>query len=166
MSHFTNSKSSKNPLSSLKGFTLLELLVVIAILGILLSIGFVFYQRALQNARDQTRISDLSNVKIALEQYFSDDNFDYPDSDAGQINDSDCTPMPLVWGTNSFECGGFTYMRVLPGDPTASPQYCYISLSGNSFEIFAQMENSNNANLSSSESCSGSDYNFKLESEK
>ena len=149
---------------------MLELLIVIAILGILLSVGFVFYQRALQNARDQTRISDLSNIKIALEQYFADDNFAYPTSDTnGIINDAICPGSPLDWGSDPLTCGGFTYMKVLPGDPTASPQYCYDSATGAAFNLYANMENANNANISTAVSpagCPGSNtYNYQLENE-
>ena len=147
-----------------KGFTLLELLVVIAILGILLSIGFVFYQRALQNARDQTRLSDLSNVKIALEQYFADDNFVYPTSNAGRIN---CGGPDLDWGTSSLDCGGFIYMKVLPRDPSGSPEYCYVATGSppNEFIIHAQMENSNNSN-GGPITCSGPSYNYRVQSER
>ena len=145
-----------------KGFTLLELLVVIAILGILLSVGFVFYQRALQNARDQTRISDLSNVKIALEQYFSDDNFDYPASNAGKIN---CGGSDLNWGTDSLDCDGI-YMKILPRDPGGSPQYCYEAFSSPPrFNLYAQMENDNNANMTQAPFC-GSGKNYRVQSER
>ena len=145
-----------------KGFTLLELVVVIAILGILLSIGFVFYQRALANARDQQRITDLSNVKIALEQYFADDNFDYPPHiGLGFIF---CDGMTLGWGTSPLTCNGTTYMKVLPQDPTGH-EYCYIRPAPGTFDLYANMENSNNANMSSAAFC-GREMNYIVESEE
>ena len=154
---------------NLVGFTLLELLVVIAILGILLSVGFVFYQRALQNARDQTRISDLSNIKIALEQYFADDNFAYPISEVGggKINDAVCSPSSPTWGTDSFTCGGFTYMKVLPRDPSRTVEYCYeaIGTPPNEFFLHAKVENTNNTH-GTPRTCNGVPYDYILESEK
>jgi len=55
------------PLRLRTGFTLVELLVVITILSLLGAIGFLSVQGYSKNARDSTRISDISNLSKALE---------------------------------------------------------------------------------------------------
>lgn len=60
-----------------KGFTLIELLVVIAIIGILAAFGLVAINDAKESARDARRLSDLSQVRLALALYF-DDYVAYP----------------------------------------------------------------------------------------
>jgi prepilin-type N-terminal cleavage/methylation domain-containing protein len=61
---FTSFKHSK------KGFTLIELLVVIAIIGILSSVVLASLSTARQKSRDAKRISDIGQVRLALELFF------------------------------------------------------------------------------------------------
>jgi len=63
-----------------KGFTLIELLVVIAIIGLLSSVILASLSSARMKARDAKRLSDMRQVMIALELYYSD-NGKYPISD-------------------------------------------------------------------------------------
>jgi len=53
------------------GFTLVELLVVIAIMGILAAISFVALGAVRDKARDAARISEISQMRKALEVYYS-----------------------------------------------------------------------------------------------
>jgi prepilin-type N-terminal cleavage/methylation domain-containing protein len=62
------------------GFTLIELLVVIAIIGVLSSVVLTSMNSARKKARDAKRLSDMEQVKIALEMKY-DDNNQYPTSD-------------------------------------------------------------------------------------
>ncbi len=59
------------------GFTLIELLVVIAIISILASVVLASLNTAREKSRDAKRISDVNQIRIALELYF-DDNDGYP----------------------------------------------------------------------------------------
>ncbi|MFA6170941.1 MAG: prepilin-type N-terminal cleavage/methylation domain-containing protein [Patescibacteria group bacterium] len=61
------------------GFTLIELLVVISIIGFLSTLGVVNLKNAREKARDTTRLSDLKQLKNAMEMYFND-NRQYPPS--------------------------------------------------------------------------------------
>ena len=57
-----------------KGFTLIELLVVIAIIGILSSIVLASLTSARAKARDARRLSDLKQIRTAIEMYINDNN--------------------------------------------------------------------------------------------
>lgn len=54
-----------------RGFTLIELLIVIGIIGILATLAVVSLTSAQQRARDAKRVSDLANMRNALEVYWS-----------------------------------------------------------------------------------------------
>ena len=84
------------------GFTLLELLVVIAIIGILVTLGVGSYNLVSQQSRDAKRISDLQNVRTALETYRAQNN-SYPTN-----------PTPLAGYINSW-----------PSDPVVGYAYYY-----------------------------------------
>lgn len=154
---------SKSP--SKMGFTLLELLVVIAILGILLSIGVVFYQKAVQNARDQQRKQDLYTLKSALDFYF-EENGQYPheepcDSSVGITISGDCPPSPLAtgWDTGSdlvqklTGAGGFqVFIKSLPIDPLNNGEFYYEYEPGDTFDPTGVTDGNH--------SCSGSPCNF------
>lgn len=64
---FTSIKQTK------KGFTLIELLVVIAIIGILSSVLLASLSTSRQKSRDSKRVSDISQISLALELLFDVD---------------------------------------------------------------------------------------------
>lgn len=60
------------------GFTLVELLVVIAIIGILATLVLLQLGIARGRARDAKRISDVNQVRSAIELYYDDNGGTYP----------------------------------------------------------------------------------------
>lgn len=64
-------------MSGKSGFTLVELLIVVAIIGILAAIGFPYLTSQQIKGYNSAAISDLSNFKIALTSYYSE-NMHYP----------------------------------------------------------------------------------------
>lgn len=97
------------------GFTLIELLVVIGIVGIIA--GNVFVTNIityLQKARDTERKADIASIRVALEQYKSE-NQKYPISQDGNafLNNTPCN--------NSFTSDdGVIYIKKTPCDPLGS----------------------------------------------
>jgi len=61
------------------GFSLFELLVVISIIGIIVAVGMTSYSSAQKRARDAKRKQDMQAVQKAFEQYYSANNYNYPD---------------------------------------------------------------------------------------
>jgi prepilin-type N-terminal cleavage/methylation domain-containing protein len=53
-----------------RGFTLIELMVVIAIIGILSSIMYANFSSAKSRSRDAKRVSDMTQIQLALAGYF------------------------------------------------------------------------------------------------
>jgi prepilin-type N-terminal cleavage/methylation domain-containing protein len=60
------------------GFTLVEMLVVVALIGILSTASMVGYKAQLDKGQDARKKSDLAKIKVALEDYYNDNNC-YPD---------------------------------------------------------------------------------------
>ena len=106
--------------TSKKGFTLIELLVVIAIIGLLSSIVLVILKGTRDKARDVRRLSDMRQIRLALELYY-DSNGNYPGN-----TDNDCSDWDA--GFNGGPGSGDPFIQPLkdggfiktPGDPTAT----------------------------------------------
>jgi len=83
-----------------EGFTLIELLVVIAIISLLSSIILSNLNEVRAKARDAVRISDLRQIRIALELFF-DDNRTYPSlpGAGGSSNSFPASPLGINWET-------------------------------------------------------------------
>lgn len=61
-----------------KGFTLIELLVVVVIIGILASVALPSFVGAQDKARNSAVQGNINTVRMALEQYSTDNNGSYP----------------------------------------------------------------------------------------
>lgn len=135
-----------------KGFTLIELLVVIAVIGILAGVILASLNNARAKARDARRISDLSEIKKALELYYSDFGY-YPASSCGwdcngyaYSGNSTWTTLasslapyiklpndPVNSGGYPWDTNGYTYAYGNVGRTVYSPQY----------DLVAQFETAN-----------------------
>ena len=94
---------------SSRAFTLIELLVVIAIIGILSSTILVSLGGARQKARDARRQADLSQIVLALELDYSDDE-----------KYSQYTPAEWATAGTKIPKDTGTYLSPAPWDPAGS----------------------------------------------
>ncbi len=103
MKFFNQSKTNS-------GFTLIELLVVVAIIGMLVSVAITSYTNARRKSRDSKRLSDMSQIKLGMDLYFSGGS-GYPDM--------------AEWVTNhDVYCNGNLVFKV-PADLLSSSSYVY-----------------------------------------
>ena len=61
-----------------RGFTLIELLVVVVIIGILASVALPSFIGAQDKARNASVAANINTIRMALEQYGTDNNGSYP----------------------------------------------------------------------------------------
>ncbi len=128
-----------------KGFTLVELLVVIAIIGILSTLSVVALNSARAKSRDARRLSDIKQIRTALDMYY-DSSSTYPVS-CPALGTGNCACLTSVGWTNTSttNCTGTIFMQKVPSDPLSSGTYVYTS-SGQSYEIVYKLEaNSGNS---------------------
>ena len=125
-----------------KGFTLIELLVVIAIIGLLSTLAVVALGSAREKSRDARRVSDLKQIQVALELYYTDLN-GYPTTTGSGIT------LGVANTTDCLNSNGFTsrasncsnpYMGLVPTDPVAGQVYTYTSTSSVEYTITAVLE--------------------------
>jgi prepilin-type N-terminal cleavage/methylation domain-containing protein len=90
-----------------RGFTLIELLVIIAIIGVLSAVIYGSFGQAKEKSRDNKRVSDVSSIVLALEQYFAKDH-EYPQNLDALVSQG--------------------YLPSLPEDPTTKKVYGYFPM--------------------------------------
>jgi len=119
-----------------RGFTLIELLVVIAIIGLLSSVVLSSLNTARIKGRDARRLTDIKQVQVALELYYSDNNA-YP------ITASGGTTVTSALGSVLAP----TYIQSVPKDPSRADSsttgYLYCSTDGQSYALLIDQEKDN-----------------------
>ena len=95
-----------------KGFTLLELLTVISIVGMLSVVGFSNIFRQTKKSYDAKRKTDIHELQVALELYFTD-NQKYPVS------------LPAKGLPLTSPDGQTIYLSRMPADPLTRDPYLY-----------------------------------------
>ncbi len=124
-----------------KGFTLVELLVVIAIIALLSTLSVVALNSARTKARDARRLSDIKQIRTALDMYF-DSNLTYPANCAGLGSSSNCMCLTSNgWKDINCSGGGTIFMQKVPKDPGTYSYDYTMQGSGASYTIAYNLEN-------------------------
>lgn len=148
----------------LAGFTLVELLIAMAILAILSTLGLSNFQSARIKARDLSRKSDLQTIAKSLEAYVNDYRT-YPLSSNGKIVCKN-GQVTCDWGSAFIDDKGTIYASTLPAD--GSGALYYYESTGNSYVLYARLENENDPSIDSSitQTCGSASYkcNYKVQS--
>lgn len=91
------------------GLSMIEVLIVTAVLAVLIIMALTTLPQQVNKSRDSKRKSDLQKIKIAFENYYSD---------------NDCYPPPDILDN----CGGTQlapYLASIPCDPQTRTKYLY-----------------------------------------
>jgi prepilin-type N-terminal cleavage/methylation domain-containing protein len=109
------------------GFTMIELLIVASIVSLFSVLGFVGFQSSVSKSRDASRKDDLQRIKVAFEDYYSDNDC-YPT--AGSLN---------ICGSSELQ----PYLQRVPCDPITDEPYLYTPLANacSGYRVHAALEN-------------------------
>ena len=129
MKKITNKQPTTHFLQHYSGFSLLELLVVISIVTILITLAMTSFATAGKKGRDAKRKSDIKEIQIALEQFYSVCGFSYPDPGGVFYTNVYCPDPDL------------SIIGAVPTDPRAGQAYyCGGTCDSNGYTICADLE--------------------------
>lgn len=146
-----------------RGFTLIEMMVVIAIIGILTAIVTANLVAAKSKTRDAKRVSDLSQIQIALEMAFDRCNAYPPNitnlNDNITMNSSGavCTRVDSSGQTVALTLGYF--ITAIPKDPDGT-NYTYSLNNYTDYVLRAKLENNNRSVLEDASDIDGIVYGY------
>jgi len=125
-----------------KGFTLVELLVVIAIIALLSTLSVVALNSARAKARDARRLSDIKQIRTALDMYY-DSSSSYPTTCAGLGSSTGCLCLTSIgWVSSSVsDCTGTIFMQKVPKDPGSYSYNYAVGGNGATYTITYTLEN-------------------------
>lgn len=109
------------------GLSMIEVLTVVTIIGILIIIAITTLPAQIEKGRDGRRKSDLQKIKIAFENYYSDNDCYPPDTILDNCGGSELSP----------------YMATIPCDPKTKTKYLYAPEGGSCpgyYRVFANLE--------------------------
>lgn len=114
-----------------KGFTLIELLVVIAIIGILASIVLVSLNSARNKGKDARIISDVQQVRTALESGYNGSGYPDINGNAASCNTAANSNTTATFATCQISTGPQnSALSALNSDVTSQGSTLYISTVG------------------------------------
>lgn len=136
-----------------KAFTLLELLVVMAIMALLVGLGLRTFGSVQQKSRDGRRKQDLQNIAKALELYYNDLRH-YPYGSGGKImgcgeNAAEQCDWGSVWQNTTDQT---LYMTTMPADPGGSKYFYLSDAQGETYRLFAYLENTEDDDVAHNQS--------------
>jgi general secretion pathway protein G len=76
------------------GWTLIEMMIVLSLIMILTSMAMTTYRNSVQAAREGVLMSDLTRMREAIDQYFTD-KAKYPDSLQALVSDQYIRAVPV-----------------------------------------------------------------------
>ena len=128
-----------------KAFTLIELIVVISIIWLLATIWIISYSSKMVDARNFTRISDMSNIKISLQNHKLKNSL-YPNIIAPYIEISNSWSIIKQWFLD--DTIHTIELTNKPLDPMTKKPYIY-SISSNRlfFQVWISLENNTVENI-------------------
>ncbi len=109
-----------------RGFTLIELMVVVAIIGMLSSVVLSSLNTARGKGRDAQRISDIKQLKTALQLYYEDNGQTYPTALSGLAPKyiGKIPTDPSSQTISAFTCGAGNYCYAYY--PSTSPNFYHL----------------------------------------
>ena len=130
------------------GFTLVELLVVISIIGILTVITASSFVESQKKSRDAARKSNLKSLADAVSLYYADQG-SFPTT---------ATMDLLISQEGELSKDGVIYMKKVPKEKTNGVAPIKYTAGGQSFRIFASLENVNDGDGLEKGICNGLGY--------
>jgi len=160
------------------GFTLIELLVVVVIIGVLATVVVVSLTSAQEKSRDAKRISDLKQIDLAIDSFYTDYQHLPGGSSMGTFSLYVINNNTYTGDTSSCSAGGLLpYLPDVcrdygPKHTTATADaykdvylYGFADAKKDTYHLGAQFESSNNQGntftyCSSSSNCSATDTSY------